>query len=197
VISRRHKPDAGDSYIDPSATIEPTAIIGAPFRRLLSGQPYEFGRTTVRAKVSIGHYVVLGRGSTIGQDTIIDDFAKIECGVQLGLRCLIQSRAQICSEACLGDDCVVGGFVTERTMIGSRCRIFGSIVHAQRDATLPWDDDASMEPSAAIGDDVFIGFGAVIVGAITIGNGAYIAANATVTKDVLSGVKIIGVNQRM
>lgn len=42
-----------------------------------------------------------------------------------------------------------------------------------------------------IGNDVWIGQGAIIVGGITIGNGAVIAANAVVTKDI-SAYTVVG-----
>lgn len=44
-----------------------------------------------------------------------------------------------------------------------------------------------------IGDNVFIGAGAVILGNVTIGNGARIGANAVVTKNVDCGDTVIGV----
>jgi serine O-acetyltransferase len=44
-----------------------------------------------------------------------------------------------------------------------------------------------------IGDDVFIGAGAVLLGDITIGNGARIAANSLVMTDVPPGAMAIGV----
>lgn len=42
------------------------------------------------------------------------------------------------------------------------------------------DKDVSIE----VGNDVYIGYGATIIGPVKIGNGAVIAANSTVTKDV-------------
>ncbi len=44
-----------------------------------------------------------------------------------------------------------------------------------------------------IGDDVFIGAGAVVLGAIHIGQGARIAANSLVLTDVPAGAMAIGV----
>lgn len=43
-----------------------------------------------------------------------------------------------------------------------------------------------------IGDNVFIGVGAVVVGDITIGDNVQIGANAVVTKDVPSNAVVIG-----
>lgn len=49
--------------------------------------------------------------------------------------------------------------------------------------------------SPRIGDNVFIGPGAVVVGPIQIGNGARIGANAVVTRDVPEGAQATGYNQ--
>jgi len=47
---------------------------------------------------------------------------------------------------------------------------------------------------AKIGDDCFLGNGAVVVGAVTIGNDVTIGAGALVTKDVPSHTVVKGIN---
>lgn len=51
--------------------------------------------------------------------------------------------------------------------------------------------------SAIIGNDVWIGEGALIMGGVTIGNGAVIAAHAVVTKDVPDFAIVAGVPARI
>ncbi|MBL9120391.1 MAG: serine acetyltransferase [Phycisphaerae bacterium] len=48
-----------------------------------------------------------------------------------------------------------------------------------------------------LGDDVFIGAGARILGAVTIGSGARIGANAVVVEDVPAGCTAVGVPARI
>ena len=62
-----------------------------------------------------------------------------------------------------------------------------------------WENERSSKGDITIGHDVWIGAHAIILGGVTIGNGAVIAANAVVTKEVpafsiVAGVpaKIIG-----
>jgi serine O-acetyltransferase len=43
-----------------------------------------------------------------------------------------------------------------------------------------------------IGDDVFIGTGARVLGAITVGDGAKVGANSVVINDVAAGVTVVG-----
>lgn len=54
-----------------------------------------------------------------------------------------------------------------------------------------------IDESAVIGDDVFIGVGAKILGKIRIGNGAKIGANAVVIKDVPANATVVGVPGRI
>ena len=48
-------------------------------------------------------------------------------------------------------------------------------------------------PGPKIGDNCYIGAGAVVIGDITVGNDAIIGANAVVNKDVPEGVVVAGV----
>ena len=61
--------------------------------------------------------------------------------------------------------------------------------------TVGWDYRGDRRP--IIGDDVFIGAGAKILGAVTIGDGARIGANAVVVCDVPAGATAVGVPARI
>jgi serine O-acetyltransferase len=52
---------------------------------------------------------------------------------------------------------------------------------------------AEKRSSPVLGDDVFIGAGAKIVGAVTIGTGARVGANAVVVKDVPPHCTVVGI----
>lgn len=51
--------------------------------------------------------------------------------------------------------------------------------------------------SPVLGDNIFIGAGAKIIGAVTIGSDAKIGANAVVTKDVPAGATMVGIPARV
>jgi len=172
----------------PSVRVAPTAVIGAPYRSLQQGSWDRLNRpTTIGARCDIGPFCVVGEEAVIGEGTILDSYILVEWGATVGKNVIATHRASICAKACIGDDCVIGGLICERSVVGNGCRIFGDLIHRQLDPAMPWDGSESMEDSPVLEDSVFIGWGATVVGDIKIGKGAYICAGAIVTRDVDPG----------
>jgi len=74
-------------------------------------------------------------------------------------------------------------FIHPRTVIGDRCGIMQNVtIGTNMDERVP-----------VIGNDVFIGAGAVVLGGITIGDGVRIAANSLVINDVPPNSFAVGV----
>lgn len=186
----------GKCLIDPSAQISPGAIIGKQYRPLV-GLPKDDieEQTVIHRNVFIGYYAVIGAGTIIEEGAIIDDSSVIECEVYVGKSTLVTYQSQVCNEAHIGMNCVIGGFVAEGVVIGDRSRVFGKIVHSQHHPNLPWDAPESEEKSAVIESDVFIGFDAIVVGGVRLGRGSYVCAGAIVTRNVPSGYVVHGVNR--
>jgi serine O-acetyltransferase len=67
----------------------------------------------------------------------------------------------------------------------------GANLQVHQGVTVGWDYRGDRRP--IIGDDVFIGAGAKVLGAITVGDGARIGANAVVLCDVPPGATAVGV----
>lgn len=74
----------------------------------------------------------------------------------------------------------VGIVLHQTSVIGKRCRIYQNVTLGNANGP-------------KIGDDVIIGANAVILGDITVGNGAKIGAGAVVLNDVPDGVTVVGV----
>jgi acetyltransferase-like isoleucine patch superfamily enzyme len=185
----------GRSKVHPTAKISDGVIVGKRFRPLLDGTREASRTTIIGAHTYIGYYSIIGAGSTIRRESIIDDFILIESGVIIDRKSLVIYRAQICNDVEIGSECVIGGFVGERTRIGNRCRIFGRIVHLQHEPQKGWDAEDVVEPAATIEDSAFVAFGAVISGPVTIGRKAYVCSGAVVTKDVPPKHVVRGVNK--
>ena len=71
----------------------------------------------------------------------------------------------------------------------------GANLWVHQGVTIGWDYRGDRRP--IIGDDVFIGAGAKILGAVTVGDGARIGANAVVVSDVPAGATAVGIPARI
>jgi serine O-acetyltransferase len=71
----------------------------------------------------------------------------------------------------------------------------GSNLQVHQGVTVGWDYKGDRRP--IIGNDVFIGAGAKVLGAVTIGDGARIGANAVVVCDVPPGATAVGIPARI
>lgn len=79
-------------------------------------------------------------------------------------------------------------FIGQRVLIGHNV-VFATVNHGQ---AVSQRAELSLAP-IRVGDDVWIGLGAILLPGVTIGDGAIIAAGAVVTKDVAPGAKVAGV----
>jgi serine O-acetyltransferase len=71
----------------------------------------------------------------------------------------------------------------------------GANAYVHQGVTIGWDYRGDRLPR--IGDNVFIGAGAKVLGAVTVGDGARIGANAVVLCDVPPGATAVGVPARV
>ena len=68
--------------------------------------------------------------------------------------------------------------------IGNNCRIKNNITIGNK------NDDESLRP--ILGNNVYVGAGAIIIGKITIGDNVIIGAGTVITKDLPSNAIIVG-----
>ena len=123
--------------------------------------------------------VSLGRGVHIGPGTILSSACGLSVGdgTYIGKGCTIQ----------------VSGSIWRGTLIANRVGIVGKLDHdfSAIDFPIgfaPWIGAAESglrgTDEVFIGEDVWIGFGAVVLSGVTVGRGAIVAAGSAVTKDV-------------
>jgi serine O-acetyltransferase len=108
-------------------------------------------------------------------------------------------NAHIPYQAKIGEGTILGyggmGIVIHtNATIGKSCIILQQVTIG---TSVPYFDQTRAHPVPKIGDNVYIGAGAKILGGIHIGNGSVIGANAVVTHDVPPGSLVLGIPGRV
>lgn len=105
-------------------------------------------------------------------------------GIEIGANCYIGRDSQIETDCIIGHNVIfanrvalVGRYDHHYQDIGKPIRLASSI----RDQKYNW---RGLNSIVTIGDDVWVGYGAIILSGVKINNGAIIAAGSVVTKDV-------------
>jgi len=98
--------------------------------------------------------------------------------------------------------CIIGrgaDFGPELVLVHSQGVVINTAVRGGRHVVIEHQVTVGAEKGAApvLGDNVFIGAGAKIVGAVHVGSGAKIGANAVVLDDVPEGATAVGVPARV
>lgn len=132
-------------------------------RKTAVGRAVQMG---VGVHVGLGSVVWAPRSLAVGDDTYIGRYCTIMCDGRIGRGVSIGNN--------------VG-------LIGKYDHDFRAIGRPLRRA--PWIGDADyhgpgLQCELVVGDDVWIGYGAVVLSGVTIGRGAIISAGAVVTHDV-------------
>ncbi|MDM2082834.1 hypothetical protein [Mycobacteroides abscessus] len=122
----------------------------------------------------VGRYCIVDDAATIAEDCILDDYTAVYGSASIGSRTRILYGAKVYDRARIGEDCIVGGDVAERAIIGDRVTYMGRMAHSHYDPSLDWD--STDEPSAVICDGSVVGDGAILIGGIRIGEGSYVGA---------------------
>lgn len=145
--------------------------------------------TTFHTLPDFGHCYInlsIGPESYIGQNVIfrVNDNGHISIGKRTTIisNCVIASN----SEIKIGNDVMVGEFVSIRDMKHKFDRI-----------DIPIADQGESAKPIIIEDDVWVGRGSIVMGGVTIGKGAVIAANSVVNKDVEPYVVVAGAPARV
>lgn len=154
-----------------------TAVLRSGFRRLGSGT------------VIVRPYALRGIDRiSIGEDCALFDGAWLQC----------ESDDSATIE--IGDHCYFGRDVHVHAIdpirIGNDCVFADSVFVATTDHDA--DDRHGVHGTGpiTIGDRVFLGQRAVVLGGVRIGDGATVGAHAVVTRDVPAGATVVGIPAR-
>ncbi|MDC3426018.1 bifunctional UDP-N-acetylglucosamine diphosphorylase/glucosamine-1-phosphate N-acetyltransferase GlmU [Aquibacillus sp. 3ASR75-11] len=163
--------------IDQDVTIHPGSILS--------------GNTQIKSGAIIGPNSEI-TDCIIGSDSIIKQ--SVITNSVIGQRVQVGPYAHIRPQTKIGNDAKIGNFVEiKKTAIGDKSKVshlsyigdaeVGSNVNVGC-GTITVNYDGANKYVTTIEDDVFIGCNANLVAPVTIGEGSFVAAGSTITKDV-------------
>ena len=189
---RRHEAPSPAASSGPEAPISPHALVAL--------------NASLGQGVEIGPFAIVGWDGEepvkIGTGTKIAPFALIEPGVTIGERCEVDAYCRISFGSTIGHDtkllygaavfesvrigqaCIVGGNVADRTVIEDFVTYFGEVAHDYRHPGDLADWDGKPTKSPTIRTRSIVAQNAVIVGGREIGPSSYVAAGEVVNVDV-------------
>ena len=185
----------GGSTVGKDCLLDPDVVIGYPDGNELpllgSDREAEISGATVGdnctlragtlySRARLGNSVRSGHGWLVREDSTVGDGSLIGTGVTIDNDCRI------------GDHCSLqtGVYIPTGSRLGNRC-FLGPNATLTNDRT-PLRTDYLLEP-VTLENDVTIGANATLMPGITIGEGAFIAGGAVVTRDVPAWKMAMGV----
>ena len=178
-------PIYGKSKIDNPCFIDSNALIGYPHRKELvlleSGsediEGCEIGEGSQIRPGAIYSTAKVGKNTRTGHNFLVRENTIIGNGCLIGTNVVIDNNCQI------GDNCSfqTGAYIPTGTKIGKRV-FLGPNASLTNDKN-PLRTEYKPEP-VTLEDDVTVGSNATLMPGIKVGEGAFIAGGAVVTKDV-------------
>lgn len=147
--------------------------------------------TVIKNNCIIGSHSTIYSGTKIKQNTICKDYTLIGWDTIINENTKIMYSAQIHSWVQIGEGCRIGGFCCNDSIIGNDVSMYGNLLHAYREF-----GGGRRDPAPLISDKVTVGFGANIIGDITIGENSYIAAGTIASRDVPPNTMVTAVNEQ-
>jgi serine acetyltransferase len=133
---------------------------------------------------------IVCEGARIGDGARLEARSFVGPESVLGNGVKVLYAAQIYWKVRVGARSIVGGFCCDRALIGKRAIMLGAMVHKMLGEVRDWD--TAEEPSPVVEDGAKVGMGALLIGSIRVGRGAFVGGGAVVTKNVPAGRMWIG-----
>lgn len=190
-------------------TVLGIGLRGVLYRLMMSMDGYAAIESGVR--IRFADHVRLGPGSYLDQGVYLH---ACPGGITIGSRTLVMFGSVLhvynfrdlpAAEITIGSDSLIGEYSVIRGQGGVHLgdRVYLSpfvqilaVNHVYTDPGVPFIEQGITAQGINVGDDVWIGGGAIITDGVTIGEGAVIAAGAVVTDDVPAHVVVGGVPAR-
>ncbi len=144
-------------------------------------------KTIIRKKSYIRPYSIIGHGTHLAYKCWLDFRTTIGFHTKICQKVEFWYGAQIHNRVYIGENSIIGGFICNDSKIGASVRCLGSLVHSYAR-----ENRKHPSPAPTICDGTTIGRGAIVIGNITVGSDAYVAAGAIVTHNVDSNICVAG-----
>lgn len=200
-ILERHMME-GVTVTDPATTyIDATVRIAAD----VTVQPGSHlrGATEIETGAIIGPGAML-RNAVIGAGTKVQ--ASVVEDSRIGANCNVGPFAHVRGNASIGDGCELGNYSEVKNSVlgaGVKMHHFSYLGDADVGAraniaagTITSNFDGVRKHRTVIGEDAFIGCDTILVAPVSVGDGAYTASGAVVTRNVEAGQTVAGVPAR-
>ena len=175
-------PIYGESIIGKDCFIDSDALIGYPHSKELEKESKEIagcviGDGSIIRPGSVYSTAKLGKKTRTGHNFLVRENTTVGNGCLIGTNVVIDNDCQI------GNNCSfqTGAYIPTGSKIGNRV-FLGPNASLTNDKT-PLRTEYNPEP-ITLEDDVTVGSNATLMPGITVGEGAFIAGGAVVTKDV-------------
>jgi UDP-3-O-[3-hydroxymyristoyl] glucosamine N-acyltransferase len=169
--------------IGDGAVIEHFAVVGLPNRSSNVFRCEQERRVVIARNVLVGCYTILFEGARLDDGAQVEDRCLIGSRTVIGANSRVLGGAQVHDHVRVGERTYIGGFVADHCRIGNECYVFGSLIHRlHKPHANPWDVTDEVGP--ILEDRVIVGWGAVIIGPVTIGAGARIRPGAVVRESI-------------
>lgn len=190
----------GELHLGRAVLLEPDAIVGRPreldIQRLLQQREWESLDAlyeSAAAETYIGNGAIVRSGAVvyatarIGQHAEIGHHSVIREGVEVGDYSRILPHTSVRKNARIGVGCRVAGIVGDNAQLYEYVTSMGQLVH---DYTVGVGGEVEEGPQLRTGS--VVGRGSIIVGGVTVGDFAFVAAGAVVRTDVSPGTIVAG-----
>jgi UDP-2-acetamido-3-amino-2,3-dideoxy-glucuronate N-acetyltransferase len=141
---------------------------------------------------------VIDRGAAIGAGTKVWHFCHVMAGARVGVRCVLGQNVFVAAGAVVGDGCRVQNNVSIYDGVTLEADVFvgpSAVFTNVRTPRAFVDRKDAFEPTT-VGRGATIGANATIVCGVKIGEHAFVAAGAVVTRDVAPFAMVAGVPAR-
>ncbi|KAB7514660.1 N-acetyltransferase [Halosegnis rubeus] len=171
-------------YSETNVNIDPGASLGHEYDEDTS-EPVIGPDATVRSGTIIYDDVTIGKGLTTGHNALIREHTTIGDDVIIGTNTVIDGQCDIGSSVSMQTNV----YVPTNTVIGNNVFLGPNAVLTND--PYPVRDDATLK-GPTVRDGASVGANATVLPDVTIGQDAFVAAGATVTKDVPAETLAVG-----